>query len=196
MDKLVVPPSAAMAIDPGADTASRLNSLARALGKSVADLRIFVLNKPRHEKLVREIVQHGARVAYYSAGDVVGTCAVALGLHFDAVFGIGGTPEGMLSACAVRSLGGGFFGRLAPQKPDEANSLKEVGLSTSEWLSINDMIRSELSVFCAAGITDSPLAKGIESIDSDRRVIHSLIIEGPGKTVSRSSTTVTDSNFA
>lgn len=186
MDKLVVPPAAAPHIDPEASTASRLNSLASALDKSVSDLRVFVLDKPRHKELVREIVAAGAHVAFYPAGDVVGTCAVALGEHFDAVMGIGGTPEGMLSACAVRALGGGFFARLTPQRPDEEQAMSRDGVVANQWMSVGDLIRSDRSFFCAAGITDSLLASGV-SHKNGRPIVSSLTVEGPSGTVTRVS---------
>ncbi len=189
MDKLIVPPSAAAAVDPESDTLARLTALSSALGKPVSELRVFVLDKPRHRPLVADIVKAGARVAFYAAGDVVGTCAVALGEHFDAVMGIGGTPEGMLSACAVRALGGGFFARLAPQRPDEAMAMDRAGLSSTKWMSVREMITSDRSVFCAAGITESLLAPGAE-VTADGLVVHSLAIEGPSGTVTRYSQTL------
>lgn len=186
MDKLVVPAAAAQRMDPEGDTPSRLASLSSILGKPVSALRIFVLDKPRHRPLVAEIVKSGASVAFYPAGDVVGTCAVALGQHFDAVMGIGGTPEGMLSACAVRALGGGFFARLAPQRPDEVEALELAGLSSTAWMPVAELIRSERSVFCAAGITESLLTPAIQA-DGTSLTVHTITIEGPDGTVSRHS---------
>jgi fructose-1,6-bisphosphatase II len=184
MDKLVVPRAAAGRIDPEADTASRLASLSSAIGKPVSELRVFVLDKPRHRALIAEIVAVGASVAHYSAGDVVGTCAVAMEKSFDAVMGIGGTPEGMLSACAVRALDGGFFARLAPQRPDEADAMKNAGLSSARWMSVDEMVQGDFAAFCAAGITESLLTPGIDS-DPTGLAVHSIVIESPGRLISR-----------
>lgn len=186
MDKLIVPRSAAGRMDPEADISSRLATLSSALGKPVSELRIFVLDKPRHQTLVAAIVNAGARVAFYPAGDAVGTCAVALERHFDAVMGVGGTPEGMLSACAVRALGGEFFARLAPQREEEAAAVKEAGLSVSRWFAVDELIQSGRSAFCAAGITESLLVPGIE-IEANNLNVHSVLIEGPHGVVSRHS---------
>lgn len=190
MDKLIVPREAAGRIDPEADTASRLSSLATALGKPISSLRVFVLDKPRHKGLVAEIVGAGAKVAFYPAGDVVGTCAVALGEHFDAVMGIGGTPEGMLSASVVRALGGGFFARLVPQRPDEAEAMASRGVIADRWMAVGDMIRTDRSVFCAAGITESLLAPGAQ-VDEGGLLVSTIVVEGPAGTITRLSRYVT-----
>lgn len=189
MDKFVVPPAAAARVDPEADTATRLVQLAAALGKSVAELRIFVLDKPRHKGLALEIVRAGARVAFHPAGDVVGTCAVAMTEHFDAVMGIGGTPEGMLSACAVHALGAGFFARLTPQRGEEASAMASAGLVANRWMDVRQMIRGERAVFCAAGITESLLAPGIR-LEGDYLRVSTLTIECPTGKVSRGSVSV------
>ncbi len=176
MDKLVVPPAAAAHIDPEAGTADRLAQLARALGRPVSTLRVFVLDKPRHKALAAEIVGAGARIALFSAGDVVGTCATAMGEHFDAVMGIGGTPEGVLSACAVRALGGGFFARLAPQRAEEAEAMQRAAIPYDRWLTVSEMIPSERAVFCAAGITESLLTPGIVELAA-RTTVSTLLIQ-------------------
>lgn len=195
MDKFIVPPVAAAHVDPEATTDSRLLSLAAALNKPVTALRIFVLDKPRHKTLVADIVRAGARVAYYAAGDAVGTCAVALGEEFDAVMGIGGTPEGLLSACAVGALGGGFFGRFAPQRPDEAEALATAGISTTSWLTCSELVRGNRSAFCAAGITDSILARGVRR-DGQALVVETLLIEGPHGRQDRRSVRIAGSQAA
>lgn len=187
MDKLVVARTAAQGLDPEADTAGRLRSISRSLGKPIDELKIFLLDKPRHQGLAREIVQAGAQVAFYPAGDVVGSCSVALGETFDAAMGIGGTPEGMLSACAVRALGGAFFARLMPQREDEAEAMRRSSIAAGRWLAVHELIRSDRAAFCAAGITQSELAPGIE-VDGDFLRVSTITIGGNAGRVTRTQT--------
>ncbi|MCW8971036.1 MAG: class II fructose-bisphosphatase [Rhodospirillales bacterium] len=170
MDKLVVPPQAAGKVDQHAPVGDRLRQLSAALNKPVEDLTIFVLEKPRHRGLVERIHEAGARVALYPAGDIAGALMAATpDSGIDALMGTGGTPEGIISACAIRALGGELKGRLDPQLPSERRALKDAGLDTSRWYGAEDLVTSDQVYFCATGITTGLLFDGIERSRSHER---------------------------
>ena len=134
MEKFVAPAPARGKIDPHWSTGRKLRVLAEALNKDVSQLTIYVLEKPRHRELIEDIIRAGARVALYPAGDVAGALLAAIpGSGIDALMGTGGTPEGVMSACAMRGLGGEFLARIDPQLHTEAKAVREAGISTSRW---------------------------------------------------------------
>ena len=179
MEKLVAGPAAAGKLDPEAGTAERLRELAKALGKGLRELTVFVLDKPRHADLVKEIRETGAKVAVHPSGDVEGVLrAVLTGTGIDALMGTGGTPEGLIAACAVRALGGVFYGRLDPQKPYEADRVQQEGLSTERWMSVSELVQSERQIFAASGITTGALLKGVAQGSGS---VHTLLVVGHGE---------------
>ena len=122
-----------------------------------------MLEKPRHNRLVEEIHAVGARVALYPAGDVAGAIVAAFADgRIDALMGTGGTPEGIISACAIRALGGAFWGRLDPQLATEKMRVREAGLSTERWYQLEELVMSPEVLFCATGITTGLLFEGVE----------------------------------
>ena len=128
MEKFVAPAPARGKIDPHWTTGRKLRVLAEVLNKDVSQLTIYVLEKPRHRELIDDIIRAGARVALYPAGDVAGALLAAIpGSGIDALMGTGGTPEGVMSACAVRGLGGEFLARIDPQLHTEAKAVRESG---------------------------------------------------------------------
>ena len=162
MDKFVAGPEAWGQVTPEAGTHERLASLAAAQGRRVQDLSVFVLDKPRHEGLIENLRAAGARTAVHPAGDIEGALRAAMPrTGIDALVGIGGTPEGLIAACAVRALGGTFFGRLAPQAPEEAARLRAAGCSSQRWRDGSELAQSERLVFCATGVTAGPLLDGV-----------------------------------
>lgn len=163
MEKFVAPPVAKGKIDPKASVEEKLKSLAQILDKPVTELTVFALEKPRHNELVDRIHKLGARVALYPAGDVAGALMASIpDSGIDALVGTGGTPEGILSACAIRTLGGEFQGRLDPQLPSEVAAVKKAGLDTAKWMTAEDMVRSRDVYFAATGITTGLLFDGVE----------------------------------
>ncbi|WP_163097936.1 class II fructose-bisphosphatase [Acidithiobacillus ferrianus] len=161
MDKLIVPAPARGKIDPAAPVRDKLHDLARALGKEVRELRIFLLKKPRHEAMIREIQAAGAAVRLQTDGDVSGGIMAALGTKVDAMMGIGGTPEGVISACAARAMGADMFGALAPQKPGEAEAIAAAGLKAGQWLGRDDLVSSDDVLFVATGLTSGDILDGV-----------------------------------
>ena len=156
-DKLVVGRIASDAIDMREGPEWNVRSVAKALGKPLDDMRVLVLDKPRHEELAKLLRSLGVSVIMPSAGDVAGAMFALLpGTGVDMLMGIGGTPEGIMAACAVKVLGGGMQTRLAPQKEEEANAVAEAGISTDEILGVEDLIRGP-AIFAACGITGGTL---------------------------------------
>ncbi|MDH5411329.1 MAG: class II fructose-bisphosphatase [Alphaproteobacteria bacterium] len=180
MEKFAGPPAARGKIDPKAPVAEKLRVLAEALNKPISELTVYVLEKPRHKELVSRIHAAGARVALYPAGDVAGALMAAIpDSGIDALMGTGGTPEGVISACAVRLLGGEFLGRLDPQLPSEIIAVREAAMDTSKWYGVTELVRSDKAFFCATGITTGLLFEGVERTRSQEKT-QTLMIAGPG----------------
>ncbi len=178
MEKFAAPGAARGEIDPSWDTGRKLRRLAECLDKRVADLTVYVLEKPRHEKLVREILDAGARVALYPAGDVAGAImAVLPDSGIDALMGTGGTPEGILAACAIRALGGTFMGRMDPQLMTEKRRVEEAGIDTARWYSLEELVTSGEVLFAATGITTGLLFEGVQRTRTHYRT-QTLLISG------------------
>ena len=171
MEKFVASAPARGKIDPHWPVEKKLSILGEVLGKDVSDLTVFVLEKPRHRELVDRILGSGARVALYPAGDVAGALMAAIpGSGIDALMGTGGTPEGVMSACAIRAMGGEFLARLDPQLQTEAMAVKEAGIDTSKWYERDEIITSNNVFFCATGITTGLLLEGVERTKSHYKV--------------------------
>lgn len=178
MEKFAAVRAAKGRIDMSWPVDRKLKTLADILGKPVSRLTVFVLEKPRHRRLVEQIYAVGARVAQYPAGDVAGALMAAIpDSGIDALMGTGGTPEGVLSACAIRGLGGEFMGRLDPQLPTEAEAVAKSGLGTTRWYTVEELVRSQEVWFCATGITDGLLVDGVKRTDNYDRV-QTLMISG------------------
>ncbi len=179
MEKLVVNRAAAAALVPeclDAPVAWTLALIARAKGKAVRDLAVFLLDRPRHRNLLDEIRTAGARVILADDGDISGAVlAAAPEGPVDLLIGVGGAAEGVIAACAVKALGGGMLARLAPQSPGERAALAEVGVETRRILSCGDMVCGEQIFFVATGITSGLLLKGV-SFAHDRAGTNSLIL--------------------
>lgn len=185
MEKLVVDATVAPALVPeclDAPAAWTLALIARAKQKSVRDLVVFVLERRRHCHLIQEIRAAGARVMLRIDGDIGGAVMAALGDgKVDALMGIGGTAEGVIAACAVRALGGGMLGRLAPQREDERQAVEAAGLDIRRIWRCEEMVSSDDIFFAATGITDGPLLDGV-IYRGQWAETHSLIVRGKTRT--------------
>ncbi len=178
MEKFVAPPAAKGKINPKAPIEEKLRTLSGILNKPVSELNVFVLEKPRHNELIDRIHALGSRVALYPAGDVGGALMASIpNSGIDALVGTGGTPEGILSACAIRTLGGEFQARLDPQLPSEVVAVRKAGLDTTRWLSVEELVRSEQVYFSATGITTGLLFEGVERAGGIDRT-QTLLISG------------------
>lgn len=178
MQKLVVSREARDVVDLDAPVKENLANVAKALGKSVQDLVVFVLDKPRHEKLISEIRQAGARIQLHTDGDVAGgLMAVDPRSEVDIMMGTGGTPEGVLAACAIKGMGGQILARLDPQSYVEKEAINEAGIDVREVLTVNDLVRSDDCFFAATGISGGDFLRGVR-YSSKYAVTHSLVLRG------------------
>ncbi len=163
MQKMVVGREARNAIDLDAPVRDNLANIAKALGKTVEDLIIFVLDKPRHEKLIQEIRAAGARIQLHADGDVAGALmAVDPRCEIDAMMGTGGTPEGVVAACAIKGAGGQMLARLDPQSYVEKEAMNEAGIDDREILTVNSIIKSDDCFFAATGISGGAFLRGVQ----------------------------------
>jgi fructose-1,6-bisphosphatase II len=162
MEKLAVGPEAAEAVDFEAPLADNLLAVAKAKGAEVADLTVCILDRSRHEELVRQIRQAGARVKFITDGDVAGAIMAAReGTGVDLLVGIGGTPEAVIAACALKCLDAVMFGRLWPRNDEERRAALEQGYELDKVLTIDDLVKGDNVFFAATGVTDGELLRGV-----------------------------------
>ncbi len=181
MDKIVVSREAAASLVPevmDAPAAWTLALLARLKKKQIRDLVVFVLDRPRHQDLIEEIRTAGARVMLRSDGDIAGALmAVTPNGRVDILMGIGGVPEGLVAACAVKALGGAMLGRLAPQSDAERAAVAEAGLDVRRIVTSDELLTTNDIFFAATGITDGPLVDGV-LYQGRHAETHSLLLRG------------------
>ncbi|WP_433367016.1 class II fructose-bisphosphatase [Streptosporangium sp. CA-115845] len=183
MDKLVTGPEAASSVDINAPVADNIAAVARAKGGEPSDVTVVVLDRPRHEKIIQEIRETGARIRLITDGDVAGAIMAArVGTGVDLMLGIGGTPEGIIAACALKCLGGVIQGRLWPQDDAERRRALDAGLDLDATLSTDDLVRSDDVFFAATGITDGELMQGVR-YRAGRAVTNSLVMRGRSGTI-------------
>ena len=186
MKKLVVSRAVASALRRehlNAPARETLEVIADAKQKQVAELTVFVLDKPRHHSLIEEIRSAGARVLLRTDGDVAGALMAARpDSGVDVLLGVGGTPEGVIAACAVRALGGAMLGQLAPQRADEVAAVRAAGLDTTRVFTETELVASDDVFFAATGITDGVLLQGVR-YTTDGPTTASLVMRGKTGTV-------------
>lgn len=177
MKKIVVNKEARHAIDIRLPVGENLQRVAEALGRPVSDLTVFVLDKPRHALLIDGIRKAGARLTLHSDGDVMGSLLAAIpGTGVDMLIGTGGTPEGVISATAVKALGAGMQGMRDPQKDYEKAALHAAGIDLDEVLGVDDLVRSDNTFFAATGITGGSFLEGVHFDRKGGVTTHSLVI--------------------
>ncbi len=176
MQKLVVPAKAKNVVDLDAPVKDNLLKTAKAIGKDINDLVVFVLDKPRHQDLIKEIRQAGARIMLHTDGDVSGALMVCdPNTDVDVMMGTGGTPEGVIAACAIKGMGGQMLARLDPQSMVEKEAIEQAGIDIREILSVETMIRGDDSFFAATGISGGDLLKGVK-YTGNGAITHSMVI--------------------
>ncbi|CAM3497244.1 class II fructose-bisphosphatase [Stackebrandtia soli] len=162
MEKLAVGPECADVIDIEAPTAENLRRIAKAKGGSISEVTVCVLDRPRHDTLVREIRQAGARIRFISDGDVAGAISAAREMsEVDVLMGIGGTPEGIITAVALTCLGGAMQARLWPQDDAERAKARDAGHDIDRVLTTSDLVGGDNMFFCATGVTSGDLLRGV-----------------------------------
>ena len=162
MDKLVVGPESVDVIDIDAPIAANLEAVAKAKGEKVTDVTAVILDRDRHVDIIRQCREAGARIALIPDGDVAGAINVATpGSGSDILFGIGGTPEGVIAACAIQCMGGAILGRLHARDDDERNAAVDQGYDLDRVLTTDDLVSGEEVFFAATGISNGDLLKGV-----------------------------------
>jgi fructose-1,6-bisphosphatase II len=162
MEKLAVGPRAVGTIDITAPVATNLAAVAKAKGTSVRDLTAVILDRPRHAGLIAEVREAGARIRLITDGDVAGAIATAWpDTGVDILFGIGGTPEGVIAAAALKSMGGEIQGRLWPRDEGERRAAVAAGYDLDAVLTTDELVRGDNCFFAATGITDGELLHGV-----------------------------------
>ena len=183
MEKLVVGPEAAEVVDIRLPVAENIRRVAKAKGSTVDDVTVVVLDRPRHEELAQQIRATGARIKFITDGDVAGAVEAARpDTGLDMLLGIGGTPEGIIAACAMKCLGGLIQGRLWPRDDEERQKAIDAGHDLGRVLSTDDLVSGDDCFFVATGITDGELLRGVRYGRSTART-HSLVMRSRSGTI-------------
>ena len=183
MNKLAVGPEARGMINIEKSITENLQAIAKAKHKDLEDLTTIILDRPRHEAMIKEIRKSGARIRLIPDGDVAAALMTAWpDSGVDVLFGIGGTPEGVLAACALRAMGGEIQGKLYARDEDELRRGHEAGYDFDKVLTMDDLVSSEDVFFAATGITDGELLKGVRYF-GDGASTDSLVVRGMTGTV-------------
>ncbi|HEX4724798.1 MAG TPA: class II fructose-bisphosphatase [Pseudonocardiaceae bacterium] len=162
MEKLAVGPESADVVDLTAPIGENIRKVARAKNSDVSDVTVCILDRPRHEQLVRDVRHAGARIQFISDGDVAGAISAARpDTGVDMLVGIGGTPEGIIAACALKCMGGVIQARLWPKDDDERRKALDAGHDLDRVLRTDDLVSGDNAFFCATGITDGDLLRGV-----------------------------------
>src|SRR6266498_3144274 len=162
MEKLCTGPDAAEVVDITAPIGENVRRVARAKGSAVEDVTVCILDRPRHEQLVADVRDAGARIKFITDGDVAGAIMAAReGTGVDLLAGVGGTPEGIIAACALKCLDGALYGRLWPRDDDERRAAIEQGYDLDKVLTTDDLVKGDNVFFAATGVTDGELVRGV-----------------------------------
>ncbi len=183
MDKIAVGPEAAGVIDITASVETNLRGIAKAVRKDLDDLTVVVLDRERHEDLLGEIRETGARIRLITDGDVAGAIMAAHDISpIDVLMGVGGTPEAVIAACAIKCIGGAMQAKLWPRDDGERQAALEAGLDLDAVLHTDDLVASNNVFFAATGITDGDLLKGVEYSGTGAET-HSVIMRSRSGTI-------------
>ncbi|MBV9831768.1 MAG: fructose-bisphosphatase class II family protein, partial [Marmoricola sp.] len=183
MEKLVTGPEAADVVDIRYPVAENIHQVAKAKGSKPEDVAVVLLDRPRHEKLAEEIRATGARIKFITDGDVAGAIMAAReGTGIDLLLGVGGTPEGIIAACAMKCLDGVIQARLWPTDDDEKQRALDAGHDLDRVLYTNDLVSGDDCFFVATGITDGELMQGVR-YKAGGASTHSLVMRSRSGTI-------------
>lgn len=188
MKKIAVGPKAKGAIDINKSVKENLEAVADALNKNIEDLTVIIQDRPRHEEIIQQIRETGARIKLFSDGDVA--AAIATGFDdtgVDILMGIGGAPEGVIAAAALKAMGGDMQGILQPMSPEELQRCHDLGLNSEaeiyRVLSLEDLVKGDDCLFAATGITQGELLRGVVYKGNDMAETHSVVMRGQTGTI-------------
>jgi fructose-1,6-bisphosphatase II len=183
MNKLVVGPEAADLVDITDPIGVTLERVARAKGERVADLTVCILDRPRHDQLAADVRAAGARIKFIMDGDVAGAMmAVRDDTGVDVLAGIGGTPEGIITACAVQCMGGMIQAQLRPRDDAERRAAMDAGFDLDRVLTTTDLVKGDNIFFCATGITDGEILEGVR-YTANGPTTHSIVMRSKSGTI-------------
>ena len=183
MEKLVTGAAAADVVDINAPIADNLAKIAKAKSERIEDLTVIILDRPRHEGLVTEIRTAGARIKFITAGDVAGAVMAAReGTGIDLLVGIGGTPEGVITACAMKCMGGTIQGKLWPKDPEERQRALDAGHDLDRVLLTDDLVTGDNVFFVATGVTDGEMLEGVR-FRGGTATTHSIVMRSKSGTI-------------
>ncbi|CAJ1000901.1 class II fructose-bisphosphatase [Brevibacillus aydinogluensis] len=184
MEKIAVGPKAVGKVDINAPIKDNLKAVAQAQGKDISDLVAIVLDRDRHQRIIHEIREAGARIRLISDGDVAAAINTAFpDTGVDILFGSGGAPEGVLAAVALKCLGGEVQGKLLPQNEEELERCKRMGLANPhQVLYMDDLVKGDDAIFAATGVTDGELLRGVR-FQGMRATTHSVVMRAKTGTV-------------
>lgn len=183
MNKLVVGPEAVGKVDINKPVAYNIDAVAKAKGIKAEEVTVVVLDRPRHDKLIEEIREAGAKVRLIMDGDVAGAIATAQDSNsIDLLMGIGGTPEGIVTACAMKCMGGEIQGKLWPKDEEEAERARAAGHDLDRVLYTNDLVTSDNCYFAATGVTNGDMLRGV-SYRANSATTRSLVMRSKSGTV-------------
>ncbi|AOY75560.1 class II fructose-bisphosphatase [Clostridium formicaceticum] len=187
MEKIAVGPKAKGAVNIKASVGENLKAVAKALDKNVEDVTVMIQDRERHEAIIKEVREAGARIKLFTDGDVA--AALATGFEetgVDIMMGIGGAPEGVIAAVALKCLGGDMQGILHPMSEEETQRCRELGLTEEDVkkvLTLEDLVSSDDCFFAATGITQGDLLKGVLYLGNNRAQTHSVVMRGTTGTI-------------
>lgn len=183
MNKIAVGPEARDVIDIDAPVEENLRRIAKAKSKDLDDLTAVILDRERHKELIAAVRRTGARILLIPDGDVAGALMTAWpDAKVDVLLGIGGTPEGVIAACALRAMGGNIQGKLYPRNPEEARQGEEMGYDLNQTLTMKDLVASDDVFFAATGLTDGVFLRGVNYF-TDGAETDTLVVRGLTGTV-------------
>jgi fructose-1,6-bisphosphatase II len=183
MDKIAVGPEAVGMIDINASVLDNLKAVAKAKNKDIEDVVATILNRPRHEHIIAQIREAGARIKLIEDGDVAGAMNTAFDFTgVDILFGSGGAPEGVLSAVALKCLGGEIQGKLLPQNDAELQRCINMGIDVQKVLQMEDLVKGDDAIFAATGVTDGEMLKGVQ-FKGHVATTHSIVMRAKSGTV-------------
>ena len=183
MEKLAAGPETADVVDITAPIAENIRRVAKAKGEGVEDVTVCILDRPRHEAMVKEIREAGARIKFITDGDVAGAIMAARpGTGVDLLLGIGGTPEGIIVACAMKCLGGVIQGRLWPTDDAERQRALDAGHDLDRVLTTDELVTSDNVFFVATGVTDGELLQGVR-YRGGGATTHSIVMRSKSGTI-------------
>ncbi|MBU9673477.1 class II fructose-bisphosphatase [Planococcus sp. CP5-4] len=183
MDKIAVGPEAVGKIDINAPVIDNLRAVAKAKNKDIEDVVATIIDRPRHAQIIKEIRDAGARIKLITDGDIAGAINTAFDqTGVDILFGIGGAPEGVISAVGLKCLGGEFQGKLVPQDEEERQRCLDMGLEVDKVLMMDDLVKGDDAIFAATGITDGELLRGVQ-LKGSFAESHTLVMRAKSGTI-------------